>query len=233
VTEEQHGELRILYQDPWLVAIDKPAGMLVHPGREPEPTSQIAMKVLRDQIGKRVSTLHRLDRPTSGVLLFALDPIVEKDLRRQFADQSIEKKYIAVVIGESPERWTNHSPLQKEEGEPYREAQTDLFRQRTVRIGDDPFSILTARPKTGRYHQIRKHLASDGFPIVGDYLYGKVEEMEKLAQRIGQSRLMLHASELQFHHPVENAEMTIACPLPQRFAPFSGQSVDEIRKSRE
>lgn len=212
--------LEVLYQDQWLVAINKRAGMLVHPGREPEPSDQIAMKVLRDQIGHRVQTVHRLDRPTSGVLLFALDERIEANLRTQFEQQSVSKIYRAVVSGETLQEWTCEEPLQKTPGEPYRTASTAFFRTALTEIGGEVFSVLKVVPSTGRHHQIRKHLALEGFPIVGDYLYGKVEMMDRFATLTGQSRLMLHAGCLSFVHPVEGLEMTISCRLPERFRPF-------------
>lgn len=212
--------LEVLYQDQWLIVIDKPAGMLVHPGREPEPADQIAMKVLRDQIGHRVQTVHRLDRPTSGVLLFALDEKIEADLRRQFEQQEVGKLYRAVVPGETPERWVSSDPLQKDPEEPFREASTEFVRSEVIKAHEETFSLLEVTPKTGRYHQIRKHLSERGFPIVGDYLYGDVKKMDQLAALTGQSRLMLHAAELTFFHPVEGIEISIGSVLPKRFSPF-------------
>lgn len=212
--------LDILYRDSCVVAINKPAGMLVHPGREPEPTDQIAMKVLRDQIGQRVSPLHRLDRPTSGVLMFALEEATEREFSRQFAENDIEKRYVAVVPGKTPWKWTAEAALQKSEAEPFREAETRFTRVAVVERGDRCYSRLDVRPKTGRYHQIRKHLAMDGWPIVGDYLYGDPGEMARIARAIGQERLMLHASRLTFYHPLERSEVMVECPLPSRFAPF-------------
>ncbi len=212
--------LDILYQDPWLVAVNKPAGMLVHPGREPEPSDQIAMKVLRDQIGQRVQTIHRLDRPTSGVLLFALDGEAETDLRGQFAKHKVTKIYKAVVAGETAESWTATGKLQKLEGEPFREAETHFMRDGICNINGRGFSILTVTPKSGRFHQIRKHLAQEGSPIIGDFLYGEIEFMERVAEEIGQPRLMLHAHELRFRHPFEQREITVSAPLPERFSPF-------------
>ena len=212
--------LDILYRDACVVVIDKPAGMLVHPGREPEPTEQIAMKVLRDQIGQRVSPLHRLDRPTSGVLMFALDEGTEREFSRQFAESDVEKRYVAVVPGKTPWKWTAEASLQKSEDEPFREAETRFTRKAVVERGEGTYSRLEVTPKTGRYHQIRKHLAMDGWPIVGDYLYGDPDEMARIAKAIGQERLMLHASRLIFHHPIEQNEVMVECPLPARFAPF-------------
>ncbi|MDF1825605.1 MAG: pseudouridine synthase [Verrucomicrobiales bacterium] len=212
--------LEILFQDQWIVAMNKPAGLLVHPGRDPEPPDQIAMKVLRDQIGHRVSTVHRLDRPTSGVLIFALDQKVESVLRLQFEQQTVKKVYEAIVAGKTPENWTNNSPLQKLPEEPFREASTGFERIREAELKGEVFSHLRINPESGRYHQIRKHLAIDEFPIVGDYLYGEVEMMNRIADLSGQTRLMLHACELTFFHPVEGVEMTLGCSLPERFSPF-------------
>lgn len=214
--------LEILYHDQWLVVVDKPAGMLVHPGRDPEPVEQIAMKTLRDQLGQRVYPVHRLDRPTSGVLLFLLDQEVVACLRKQFDERLVKKTYAAVVCGEAPEKWTARDALQKDEGEPFREAETRFVRDRVCTIESDVFSVLTATPKTGRFHQIRKHLLNGGTPIVGDFLYGEIEKMERIAELIGQPRLMLHAKQLSFAHPVEGHEIVVTSPLPERFAPFGG-----------
>ncbi|MDA7920465.1 pseudouridine synthase [Verrucomicrobiales bacterium] len=212
--------LEILYQDQWLVVVNKPAGMLVHAGRDPEPDSQIAMKVVRDQIGQRVGTVHRLDRPTSGVILFALDTAIEAEMRKQFDHQLIGKKYTAVVSGKTPPEWVSQERLQKEEGEPFRAARTEFIRERLVEIEGEPFSILSVAPGTGRYHQIRKHLLGAGFPIVGDYLYGDISEMERIAALVGQPRLMLHAQRLTFFHPVEGLKIEVSADLPERFTPF-------------
>ncbi len=212
--------LEILFQDQWIVVVNKPAGMLVHAGREPEPRDQIAMKVLRDQIGQRVSTIHRLDRPTSGALLFSLDTRIDGHLRKQFDRQAVEKIYRAAVCGEAPEEWTSREPLQKSDDDDFRTAETHFKRNDLITIGSDTFSILTAVPKSGRFHQIRKHASMRGFPIVGDYLYGEVEKMDRIAESIGQPRLMLHAEQLIFEHPLSGETIEVSCPLPDRFAPF-------------
>ncbi|MEO0416635.1 MAG: pseudouridine synthase, partial [Verrucomicrobiota bacterium] len=187
--------LEILYHDAWLIVVDKPAGMLVHPGREPEPDDQIAMKVVRDQIGQRVSTIHRLDRPTSGILLMTVDSSIDSQMRQQFDSQLVKKRYTAVTIGELQEQWTNASPLQKSESEPFREAETAFVRQDIIQFPPHLFSLVHAYPASGRFHQIRKHLSMAGHPIVGDYLYGRPDLMDEIAEQIQQPRLMLHASQ--------------------------------------
>lgn len=214
------GELKILYQDEVLVVVDKPAGMLVHPGREPEPRDQIAMKVLRDQIGQRINTLHRLDRPTSGVLLFALEKRAGAHLRKLFDAHLVEKRYTAVVLGQTPEAWSCHLPLRKTEEDPEREAETNFRRLSVVEKQGKLFSVLQVEPRTGRYHQIRRHLASDGFPIVGDFLYGDVGMMDTIASGSGSGRLLLHASRIGFEHPVGNEFFEVEAELPERFSYF-------------
>lgn len=212
--------LDILYRDEYLVVINKPSGMLVHPGREPEPREQIAMKVLRDQIGQRVTTLHRLDRPTSGVLVFALEKAAGSHMRRLFDAHQVEKTYHAVVAGTTEARWENSTPLQKVEGEPFRDSTTEFSRLSVGEIKGKTHSTLRVFPKTGRYHQIRRHLAGDGFPIIGDYLYGDHDEMSEWVRLTEQTRLMLHAASIRFEHPRNGALLDIEAPLPARFSVF-------------
>ena len=103
--------LHILYEDEYLVAIDKPAGMIVHPGREAEGPEWIAMKRLRDQLGRQVFPVHRLDRPTSGVLLFALDKQTAGLAQQSFELRNVAKSYHAIVCGVAPQEWFCETPL--------------------------------------------------------------------------------------------------------------------------
>lgn len=212
--------LDVLYQDEVLIAVTKPNGLLVHPGKEPEAKEWIAMKVLRDQIGRRVYAIHRLDRPTSGVLLFALEEPAADAMRAEFESRRVQKSYVAVVRGETPEAWENRTPLQKEEGAKMKECHT-----RFQRLGCDPSadtSTVLAEPLTGRHHQIRRHLAGDGFPILGDYLYGDTADNDRLAATSGLSRMLLHARSLSFTHPVTRQPVLIESPLPPEFGAFCG-----------
>ena len=217
----QNTPLDILYQDEVLIAVTKPNGLLVHPGREPEAKEWIAMKVLRDQIGRRVYAIHRLDRPTSGVLLFALEEPAADAMRAEFEKRRVQKTYVAVVRGQTPEFWENRTPLQKEEGAKMKDGHT-----RFQRLGCDlsaDTSTVVAEPLTGRHHQIRRHLAGDGFPILGDYLYGDVAYNDQLAATAGLSRMLLHARSLSFIHPVTRQVVRIDSPLPPDFGPQLGK----------
>ena len=208
-------DLKILYQDRYFVAIDKPAGMLVHPGREPEPRDQIVMKVLRDQLGRAVETIHRLDRPTSGVLLYALDKPSQAAMQAMFEHTQVRKTYLAVVHGQAPEQWTCDQALQKSEHEKPKAA---LTRFRCLRVDAERHrSLIEAYPETGRYHQIRKHLAAAGFPIVGDYLHGDPVVNAAHEQETGTTRMLLMAQCLEFQHPITGSPILIEAPVTAVF----------------
>ncbi|MDF1752698.1 MAG: RluA family pseudouridine synthase [Verrucomicrobiales bacterium] len=210
--------LSILYRDQWIVAVDKPAGLPVHPGGKDENSSPILMKVLRDQIGAKIWSVHRLDQPTSGVIVFSLSKGLDTHIRLQFERQAVRKLYLAIVAGKTPHRWRSDQPLQKDETHPFRKAATDFERKQTFQIEDQSFSLLKVRPKSGRFHQIRKHLAAARFPILGDYRYGDVAEMDRLTKLTRQSGLMLHAQLLQLTHPVTSEDLFISAPVPERFS---------------
>jgi tRNA pseudouridine65 synthase len=210
-------ELSIIYHDAFFVAVDKPAGMLVHPGRDPEPPEHIAMKVLRDQLGHYVYTVHRLDRPTSGILLFALTPEFQPRLQALFAEHQIQKTYRAVVFGSAPEEQTIDQALAKDEDSPERECRTTIRRLSTSICGPYALSHLEVMPKTGRLHQIRRHLAHIGHPIVCDYLYGDIPTNESIAELSGIPRMRLHAERLDFLHPESGEAMRLVTEVPAGF----------------
>jgi tRNA pseudouridine65 synthase len=224
-------ELNILYQDEWLVAIDKPAGHLVHPAESPQPDDLVAMKILRDQIGKRVNTIHRIDRPTSGVLLFGLEKKATKKLHKALELHDFDKSYWAVVHGKAPaQQWECHEPIQKEEGEPAREAHTSfrVLESRKLEVlasiaeeldgHGDVLTLIEAIPHTGRFHQIRRHLLHAGIPIVGDYRYAGIETSDRLGELLGtDTRMLLQAKSLTLDHPITNEKLTITAPVGPNF----------------
>lgn len=220
-------ELTILYRDETIIAVDKPRGMMVHAGRKPVEREFVVMKVLKDQIQQFVYTVHRLDRPTSGILLFALDSEVGKHLHRAFAEHRVDKQYGALVRGHPTESWSENRPLQKPGEETWRESETHFHRTRMWPAGslpswpDECFSLVDAHPVSGRHHQIRQHLALSGHAIIGDYLYGDTDLNNGFEMETGEGRLMLHASHLGLDHPVSGQRLEITSPLPEAFTVLS------------
>lgn len=224
--------LQILYQDEWLVAIDKPAGYLVHPARDPHEDDLVAMKILRDQIGQRVHTIHRIDRPTSGVLLFGLEKKAAQKMHQALAQHDFEKRYWAIVPGQVPgSNWECHEPIQADETSPVREAHTSFCLLRSRQCGPlggiaqtdgvpvcDKLHLVEATPHSGRFHQIRRHLLHQGIPIVGDYRYAGIERCEHLGALLGTgSRMLLQARSLRMVHPVTEKVLTITAQVDKAF----------------
>lgn len=216
--------LHILYQDDCLVAIDKPAGMIVHPGRDPEGPEWIAMKRLRDELGRQVFPIHRLDRPTSGVLLFALDKATSTLAQQAFEHRKVGKSYLAVVCGPVAERWLCEIPLRKNPEEAELHATTAFERLRFAPEGAFPgdpalsLSLLMATPATGRFHQIRRHLLEAGLPIVGDFRYAGRDRSHELGEVLGTgTRMLLQAKVLELPHPRTGETLRIEAPSDPDF----------------
>lgn len=200
----KYAPLKILFQDESLVVIHKPAGHIVHPAEQPQAGDLVAMKILRDQIGVRVYNIHRIDRPTAGILLFGIDREVSKSLHQNLADGGMEKVYWAVVEGK-PElpAWNCEAPIQKDADAPIRQAHTDFQVLKTVehRSGKT-ISLIKAVPHTGRFHQIRRHLLDAGHPIIGDYRYAGISTSDTNGELLGTgTRMLLLAKSLTFKHP--------------------------------
>lgn len=201
--------LEILYRDEFLVAINKPSGMLVHKGwgtdRRP------ALQRLRDQLGKRVHAIHRLDRATSGVLLFALSSEVARDMQRLFESGQVRKRYLAVCRGVRLESDRIDHPLRAEKGGALLPAVTRVRVLGTF----ERYALIEAYPETGRTHQIRRHLKHVSLPIIGDVRYGKGEHNRLFRERFGFHRLALHCASSSFPHPRSREDVEISAPLPQ------------------
>jgi tRNA pseudouridine65 synthase len=204
--------LEIVYSDADLVAVNKPAGMLVHRGWAND--ARPALQVLRDQLGRHVYPVHRLDRGTSGVLLFALDGEAAHLVQAQLDAREVDKRYLALCRGHDPALTRVDHPLAKEVGGERRPAVTD-FRL----LGQfERYGLFEARPRTGRLHQIRRHLKHASHPIIGDSRYGKGEHNRIFRERFGFHRLALHASELGLRHPRTGEVLRLRAPLPPDFA---------------
>jgi len=221
--------LEILYRDDALIAVHKPAGLLVHRSEIDRHETRFAVQMLRDQISQHVWPAHRLDRGTSGVLLFALDRDTAAQLGRQFEAQTVDKRYLAVVRGHPPESGLIDHPLaRKVDAKAYRDPRstaTDAQAARTAyqrlatielpiavdRYPTSRYALLALHPETGRQHQIRRHLKHIAHPIIGDATYGKGRHNRMFAQELGCARLLLACTELVVTHPQDGRRLRIDC----------------------
>jgi len=227
--------LPVIYRDDHLIAINKPSGLLVHRSPIDRHETRFAVQMLRDQIGQWVYPAHRLDRGTSGVLLFALNSDMARELGRQFEAHTVRKTYLAVVRGHPEESGQINHPLSRQfddeewQGERMshepQEALTDYRRLATVelpfqvdRYPSSRYALLQLMPTTGRQHQLRRHLKHISHPIIGDATYGKGKHNRFFAEHFGCRRLLLNCLRLELSHPASGAPLHLEAPLEGDFA---------------
>lgn len=198
--------IEIIYQDKYIVAVNKPQGLLSVPGLGPDKQDCLVSRLV--QVIPEAKVVHRLDCYTSGIMLFAIGIEMQRALSRIFHDRKIQKQYIAVV-----ERWFDESegvikfPMRCDiDNRPYQivdyEHGKSAITYWQVLQRDKNAVRLLLKPETGRTHQLRVHCAAMGHPIIGDGLYGNDE--------IKQPRMLLHADNLLFQHPVTSEEMFLS-----------------------
>jgi 23S rRNA pseudouridine955/2504/2580 synthase/23S rRNA pseudouridine1911/1915/1917 synthase len=221
-------KVELVHEDPSILVLNKPAGMLVVPDRF-RPDLPNLFSFLKEQLGS-IYVVHRIDKETSGLVVFAKTPDAHAHLNRQFEGRHVEKKYLALVKGvSSVSSGTISHPLSegwdgrrmKIDEKKGKEAVTDF----SILESFQGYAFVEVRPKTGRMHQIRVHLRSLGLPIVGDDLYrdGKglfLSEFKKKYKSDGVEkplidRLALHASELKLAHPLTDDRLQFEAPLPK------------------
>lgn len=210
--------LPILYQDDHLVAIHKPAGLLVHRSALDAHETRFAVQMLRDQLGQHVFPVHRLDKGTSGVLLFALDRDTLSRLAALFETHAPHRRYVAVVRGHPPLSGLIDHPLSRRHDEAehlppgaseaprpartaFRTLATVELPHRVDRYPSSRYALVSLAPQTGRRHQLRRHLKHLSHPIIGDATYGKGRHNRLFQQLFGSSRLLLASTLLAFDHP--------------------------------
>lgn len=225
--------LPVLFQDEWLIAVHKPSGLLVHRSDIDRHETRFAVQILRDQIGQKVYPVHRLDKGTSGVLLFALDRDMARQVGVQFERQEVAKTYLAVVRGWPLESGTIDHPLVRvvdtyagisADGE----AQSAVTRYRCLATCELPYTVdrypssryalLELQPLTGRRHQLRRHLKHIAHPIIGDATYGKGRHNRLFQELFGEYRLLLASTETRLTHPVTGETLLLNAPLAENFA---------------
>ncbi|NVK23576.1 MAG: tRNA pseudouridine(65) synthase TruC [Gammaproteobacteria bacterium] len=230
VVFEQPPTLEVLYQDEHIVAINKPSGLLVHRSEIDKRETLFALQLTRDLISQRVYPIHRLDRPTSGVLVFALSSDVARMMSEQFIAHAVTKRYLAVVRGYVPKTLTIDYALKEildkfadkdraQDKEP-QQAVTELQSLATAelpfpsgRYPQSRYSLVELTPATGRKHQLRRHMAHIRHPILGDTNHGDGKQNKAALDNLNLDRLALHAKSIEFTHPITNKSVFITAGL--------------------
>lgn len=207
--------MKLLFVDEHVVVADKPSGLSVHRGWDNEP--DVAMFRVRDALGgAHVHPVHRLDRGTSGVLVFARTTDAARGLSKAFEDGRISKRYLALVRGAPPEDGIIDHAIPKSEGGPRVNAVT-RFRL-VAKSAIDRCALVEAMPETGRLHQIRRHLRHIDHPLIGDVNYGSGVINRHYRATYALHRLALHAHRIAFPHPVTGETIEVVAPLPRDLA---------------
>lgn len=215
--------LEILYQDDYIIAVNKPHGLLVHQSPIARDAEEFALQILRNQIQKTVYPSHRLDRKTSGILVFALDKPTDRIMQQKFQNREVEKKYLALVRDFAPKEMTIDYPL-KNENEVEQDAVTHFktleYFEINIPFGKHKtsrYSLVEATPETGRMHQLRKHFAHIFHPIIGDRPHGCNKQNKFWLENFNMNTMLLHASELSFTHPYSDELIIIKAEISEEF----------------
>jgi len=215
--------LEIIYEDENLIAINKPHGLLVHQSSIARDATEFALQMLRDQVGKHVSPVHRIDRKTSGILLFAFDKESEIAMQQQFMNSETNKKYLAILRGFAPDSMDIDYPLARENGT-IQEAFTSFKTLHKAEIdiafgkhATSRYSLVEATPRTGRMHQLRRHFSHILHPIIGDRTHGCNKQNKFFLEQWNMTTMLLHASELSFVHPKTFEKIHLKAQLHDEF----------------
>ncbi len=215
--------LEIVYQDDFLIVINKPNGLLVHKSKYANEANEYAVQVLRDQVGTKVWPCHRIDRKTSGVLVFTLNQEMNSLIQQQFANSQINKTYWAIVRGYTDDDGSIDYALTNDKGK----TQEAITRYKTIKRSEIPlalgkhntsrYSLVEVYPQHGRMHQIRKHFAHISHPIIGDRPHGCNKQNRLFKQQWNVTNMMLHAKELEINHPYTNHTIHFSASLSESF----------------
>jgi tRNA pseudouridine65 synthase len=224
--------LEVIFESDHLIAINKPHGLLVHRSNIARDAKEFALQLVRDYVGEKVYLCHRLDRKTSGVLLFAKNPIVNAEIQEQFANRSIKKKYMAIVRGFVDDDGVIDYAI-AEDDKPLQDAITEYTCLHRFEI-DLPhgkfdtsrYSLVEVEPQTGRFHQIRKHFSHIFHPIVGDRPHGCNKQNRLWKEVFNMESMLLHAKELSFRN-TNGEEIVLEANFSNEF-----QRVLDILKNR-
>lgn len=222
--------LPVLHRDEHLVVVYKPAGLLVHRSMIDRHETRFLIQLLRDQLGQRVYPVHRLDKPTSGVMVLALNREMARQLGSQFSAGSVKKEYLAICRGYTEaagridyalkEEHDAISDAQADPDKPAQQALTDYQRWGQLelplaigRYATARFSLVNLQPQTGRKHQLRRHMKHIFHPIIGDTTHGDGRQNRGFRDYTGVAELMLCAWRLSLAHPLTGAALQFESPL--------------------
>lgn len=215
--------LEIIFRDDTVVVINKPHGLLVHKSPIAADTDEFAVQILRDQIGQRVSPVHRLDRKTGGLLVFALTDAANQQLQGQFMNGTVSKIYHAIVRGFTPDEGEIDYPLKRDDGV----VQQAFTRYRTLsrteldlplgKHATSRYSWVALSPETGRMHQLRKHMAHIFHPIIGDRPHGCNKQNKLFKEHFAMDTMLLHARQLELRHPVSGMPLSLEADYQTEF----------------
>ena len=197
----------VIFRDESLVAINKPSGLLVHRSPIDRHETRFALQLVRDQVGRRVYPVHRLDKPTSGVLLFGLSSDIAREVSAQFEAGTVRKKYLAVVRGHCPLAGRIDHALKEE---------WDRIADRDRR-SDRPAQTALTQPGTGRRHQLRRHMKHIGYPVIGDAKHGKGVHNRFFQSQYQCHRLLLACTGLELVHPLSGETVLLQASLDAAF----------------
>lgn len=228
-------QIDIIYEDEFLVAINKEAGLLVHRSWLDKGETRFAMQLTRDAVGCHVFPVHRLDKPTSGVLLFAKSPAVARSLTEAFTEHTVTKQYLAVVRGFMPEQGVidyalsfkpdaiadKFADLDKPDQEAVTHwqslAQIELPFAVSKKHDTSRYSLVRLTPETGRKHQLRRHMRHVFHHIVGDTSHGDGRHNRFFRGQYDCTRMLLHAQTLALNHPVTGAPLLLKAGLDNQW----------------
>ena len=225
----------IIFQDDYLVAINKPPGLLVHRSAIDKRETRFAVQLLRDALGRRIYPVHRLDKPTSGVLLFALDQAMARAMGEIFSRGEVQKTYRVIVRGFTPQQGLIDYPLREQRDKmtdnlaradkppqaaitAYRRLMAAEFQVPVEPYSTARYSLLEVVPQTGRKHQIRRHMKHIFHPVVGDTTHGDGRHNRFFRDQLDCSRMLLHANSMEFRHPATTQPVHISAETDPEFS---------------